>query len=97
MRGTAALREADPRRRDLGMDRPHGRRGTASVIRWTTRYSETDSFGTPELTTAENGRLAREHAVDQFVALVRWVRDRPVEPGREHQATPLTFPLPIAF
>ena len=46
----------------------------ASIIRWTTGYSETDSFGAPELVTAEEGRLAREHAVEELFALVRWER-----------------------
>jgi hypothetical protein len=69
----------------------------ASIIRWTTGYSETDSFGAPELVTAEEGRLACEHAVEQLFALVRCERDRPVGPECEHHATPPTFPLPFAL
>ena len=46
--------------------------GPASIIRWTTGYSETDSLGTPELATVEKGLLACEHAVEQLGALVCW-------------------------
>lgn len=67
--------------------------GPARIIRWTSGYSETGSFGALDLATADKARLACEHAVDQFVALVCWVRDRPVEPGREHQATPPDVPV----
>jgi creatinine amidohydrolase len=71
--------------------------GPASIIGWTSSYSETGSFGAPELATAEKGRLACEHAVEQMIALVGWMRDRPQEARREHHATPPTFPLPFGF
>jgi creatinine amidohydrolase/Fe(II)-dependent formamide hydrolase-like protein len=67
------------------------------MISWTSSYTETGSFGAPELATAEKGKLACEHAVDQLVELVRWIKDRPVERRREHHAAEPTFQLPFGF
>jgi creatinine amidohydrolase len=71
--------------------------GPASIIGWTSSYSDTGSFGAPELATAEKGNLAFTHAVDQLVSLVRWMRERPIAARQEHHATPPTFPLPFGF
>ncbi len=71
--------------------------GPASIIGWTSSYSETGSFGAPELATEEKGRLVFDHAVTRLTDLVRWFRARPMEPRREHHATPPTFPLPFEF
>ena len=71
--------------------------GPATMISWTSSYSETGSFGAPELATPEKGKLACEHAVDQLVELVRWLKDRPREARREHHAVQPTFPLPFRF
>ena len=54
-------------------------------------------FGAPELATAEKGQRVFDHAVERLVALVRWLRERPIEPRREHHAEPPTFPLPFGF
>ena len=56
--------------------------GPASIISWTSGYSETGSFGAPELATVEKGEKVFAHAVDRLVALVRWFRDRPIESRR---------------
>jgi creatinine amidohydrolase len=71
--------------------------GPAAIIGWTSSYSETGSFGAPELATEEKGRLAFEHAANRLVDLVRWFRSRPTEARREHHATPPTFALPFQF
>jgi creatinine amidohydrolase len=71
--------------------------GPASIISWTSSYTETGSFGAPELATADKGRLAFEHAVGQLVGLVRWFKERPTPPRREHHATPPAFSLPLGW
>jgi creatinine amidohydrolase len=71
--------------------------GPASIIGWTSSYSDTGSFGAPELATAEKGNRVFEHAVDRLVALVGWMRERPREQRQERHATPPTFPLPFGF
>jgi creatinine amidohydrolase len=71
--------------------------GPAAIISWTSSYSETGVIGSPELATAEKGDLVFTHAVDRLVSLVRWLRDRPIEPRHEHHAALPTFPLPFGF
>jgi creatinine amidohydrolase len=71
--------------------------GPAAMISWTSSYSETGAFGAPELATVEKGKRACEHAVDELVAMVRWIKDRPIEQRREHHAVAPTFPLPFKF
>jgi creatinine amidohydrolase len=71
--------------------------GPASIISWTASYSETGSFGAPELATEEKGRLVFDHAVDRLVDLVGWLRARPRAPRREHHTAPPTFDLPFGF
>ena len=71
--------------------------GPASIISWTSSYSETGSFGAPELATADKGQRVFDHAADRLVALVRWLKERPVLPRREQHTTPPTFDLPFGF
>jgi creatinine amidohydrolase len=71
--------------------------GPASIISWTSSYSETGSFGAPELATAEKGRLVFDHAAGRLVELVRWFKSRSTPSRREHHATPPTFPLPFQW
>lgn len=71
--------------------------GPAAIINWTSSYSESGSFGAPELATEEKGRLVFEHAVRRLIELVQWLRNRPVEARRDHHATPPTFGLPFGF
>jgi hypothetical protein len=49
------------------------------------------------MATAEKWRLACGHALDQFVELVRWIKERPVASRRWHHAVERTFPLPFGF
>ena len=71
--------------------------GPASIISWTSSYSESGSFGNPELATIEKGRLVMEKAVEQMVEMVRWFRTRPTESRRELHATPPTIPYPFEW
>ncbi len=81
----------------MAVGRPDDGAGPAAIISWTSSYSETGSFGAPELATEEKGRLAFDHAADRLVELVRWLRSRPKEARREHHAAPPTFDLPFGF
>ena len=69
--------------------------GPATIIGWTSCFSDTGTFGSPELATAEKGTLAFTHSVDRLVCI--WMRDRPLETRREHHAAPPTLQLPFGF
>ncbi|MGH2557758.1 MAG: creatininase family protein [Thermomicrobiales bacterium] len=71
--------------------------GPAAIISWTSSYSETGSFGAPELATAEKGKLVFDHAADRLAAMVKWLRERPIEGRREHHTTAPTRSLPFGF
>lgn len=71
--------------------------GPATITSWTSSYSESGSFGNPELATAEKGKLVYEHAVDQLVEMVRWFRSRPTEARREHHREPPTIDYPFEW
>jgi creatinine amidohydrolase len=71
--------------------------GPASIISWTSSYSETGSFGAPELATAEKGSLIFNRSADRLVDLVRWFKSRPTPPRRELHATEPTFQLPFKW
>jgi creatinine amidohydrolase len=68
--------------------------GPASVISWTSSYSETGVLGDAELATAEKGRVAYEEAVKQLVRLVTWFQKRPKDQRRERHRTPPTISMP---
>lgn len=68
--------------------------GPATLISWTSSYSETGVLGEAELATAEKGRAAYEEAVRQLSRFVTWFHDRPKEPRRDQHRTPPTMPIP---
>jgi creatinine amidohydrolase len=68
--------------------------GPATVVSWTSSYSETGVLGDAELATAEKGREAYDEAVKQLVRFVGWFKDRPKDIRRDHHRTPPTMPLP---
>ncbi|HUS34751.1 MAG TPA: creatininase family protein [Verrucomicrobiae bacterium] len=68
--------------------------GPATLISWTSSYSETGVLGAAELATAEKGRVAYEEAVKQLVRFVKWFRDRPVDQRRDRHRKPPTMPMP---
>jgi creatinine amidohydrolase len=68
--------------------------GPATVISWTSSYSETGVLGDAELATAEKGREAYEESVKQLVRFVTWFQKRPKDQRRDlHRKAP-TMPLP---
>jgi creatinine amidohydrolase len=68
--------------------------GPATVVSWTSSYSETGVLGEPELATPEKGRQVYEEAVKQLVRFVTWFKDRPCDVRLDrHRKTP-TMPIP---
>ena len=68
--------------------------GPATVISWTSSYSETGVLGEAELATAEKGREAYEEAVKQLCRFVTWFKDRPKDQRRDRHRKPPTMPIP---
>jgi creatinine amidohydrolase len=68
--------------------------GPATVISWTSSYSETGVLGEAELATAEKGRAAFEESVKQLVRFITWFKDRPKDVRRDRHRTPPTMPIP---
>jgi creatinine amidohydrolase len=69
-------------------------KGPASVVSWTSSYSETGVLGDAELASEEKGRQAYEEAVKQLVRFVTWFKDRPKDERRDYHRTPPTMPIP---
>ncbi|MAG93051.1 MAG: creatininase [Planctomycetaceae bacterium] len=68
--------------------------GPATVISWTSSYSETGVLGEAELATAEKGKQACDEAVKQLVRFVEYFKDRPKDERRDRHRTPPTMPIP---
>ena len=68
--------------------------GPATIISWTSSYSDTGVLGEAELATAEKGRQAYEEAVKQLVRFVGWWKDRPRDPRKDRHRRPPTMPMP---
>ena len=68
--------------------------GPATVISWTSSYSETGVLGEAELATAEKGRQAYEEAVKQLVRFVTWFKDRKPDVRRDRHRRRPTMPMP---
>src|SRR5205085_3697813 len=68
--------------------------GPATLISWTSSYSETGVLGEAELATAEKGRQAYEEAVKQLVRFVTYFKDRPLDPRRDRHRKAPTMPIP---
>jgi creatinine amidohydrolase len=68
--------------------------GPATVISWTSSYSESGVLGEAELATAEKGRQAYEEAVKQLTRFITWWKDRPKDQRRDRHRRPPTMPLP---
>jgi len=68
--------------------------GPATVVSWTSSYSETGVLGDAELASAEKGEAAYNEAVKQLAAFISWFKDRPRDKRRDrHRHTP-TIPMP---
>jgi creatinine amidohydrolase len=68
--------------------------GPATVISWTSSYSETGVLGDAELATPEKGQQAYEEAVKQLARFVTWFKDRPKDQRRDLHRRPPTMPIP---
>jgi creatinine amidohydrolase len=68
--------------------------GPATIISWTSSYSETGVLGEAELASAEKGKAAYEEAVKQLVRFVRYFKDRPLDVRRDRHRRKPTMPIP---
>ena len=68
--------------------------GPATVISWTSSYSDTGVLGEAELATADKGKEACEEAVKQLVRFVKYFKDRPKDERKDRHRTPPTIPIP---
>jgi creatinine amidohydrolase len=68
--------------------------GPATIISWTSSYTETGVLGEAELATAEKGRQVYDEAVKQLARFVSWFKDRPRDVRRDRHRVPPTMPFP---
>lgn len=68
--------------------------GPATVISWTSSYSDTGVLGDAEKATVEKGRRVYEEAVKQLVGYVNYFHPRPKDVRKDLHRTPPTMPLP---
>jgi creatinine amidohydrolase/Fe(II)-dependent formamide hydrolase-like protein len=68
--------------------------GPATLVSWTSSYSPTGTLGSPELASAEKGRLAYDEAVKQLLRFIHSFKSRPVDVRRDHHRQPPTMPMP---
>ena len=68
--------------------------GPATLISWTSSYSETGVLGDAKLASPEKGREAYEEAVRQLTRFVTWFRNRPKDPRRDLHRQKPTMPMP---
>jgi creatinine amidohydrolase len=68
--------------------------GPATVISWTSSYSDTGVLGDAEKATVDKGRRVYEEAVKRLVGFVNYFQPRPKDVRRDLHRTPPTMPLP---
>ena len=68
--------------------------GPATIISWTSSYSDSGVLGEAELATAEKGKQAYEEAVKQLARFVTWFKDRPPDQRRDRHRKRPTMPIP---
>ena len=68
--------------------------GPATLISWTSSYSNTGVLGDAELASAEKGKQAYEEAVKQLVRFIQWFKDRPKDKRRDRHRKKPTMPMP---
>lgn len=68
--------------------------GPATIVSWTSSYSDSGVLGDAELATEEKGRVVYEEAVKQLARLVAWFKDRPKDQRKDRHRTPPTMPTP---
>ncbi len=68
--------------------------GPATVVSWTSSYSESGVLGEAELATAEKGKQVYDEAVKQMVRFIDWFKDRPKDQRRDFHRQAPTFQIP---
>jgi len=68
--------------------------GPATLISWTSSYSETGVLGDAELASAEKGKQAYGEAVKQLVRFITWFKDRPKDHRRDRHRKKPTMAMP---
>ena len=68
--------------------------GPATLISWTSSYSDTGVLGDAELATAEKGKEAYQEALKQLVRFVTWFKDRRKDRRRDLHRKKPTMPMP---
>ena len=68
--------------------------GPATVVSWTSSYSETGVLGEAELATEEKGKQAYQEAVKQLVRFISWFKDRPKDERSDRHRQSPTMPIP---
>jgi creatinine amidohydrolase len=68
--------------------------GPATVISWTSSYSETGVLGEAELATKEKGEEACNEAVKQLCRFVNYWHPRPKDVRKDRHRKPPTMPIP---
>jgi creatinine amidohydrolase len=68
--------------------------GPATVISWTSSYSDTGVLGEAKLATAETGREAYEEAVKQLTRFLAWFKTRPKDERKDMHRRKPTMPFP---
>ncbi len=68
--------------------------GPATIVSWTSSYSDSGVLGEAELATVEKGERVYNEAVKQLSTLCAWFKDRPKDERKDHHRTPPTMPIP---
>src|SRR5436190_12149782 len=68
--------------------------GPATIVSWTSSYSETGVLGDVEVATAEKGKQAYDEAVKQLARFINWFKDRPKDRRRQRHRQKPTMPMP---
>jgi creatinine amidohydrolase len=68
--------------------------GPATIISWTSSYTDTGVLGEAELATAEKGQQVYAEAVKQLARFVTWFKDRPKDVRRDLHRKKPTMPMP---
>jgi creatinine amidohydrolase len=68
--------------------------GPATLVSWTSSYSQTGVLGDAELASAEKGQEAYEEAVRQLTRFIEWFKQRPKDRRRDRHRNKPTMPMP---
>ena len=68
--------------------------GPATLVSWTSSYSQSGVLGDAALASAEKGRQAYEEAVRQLVRFITWFKDRRPDRRRDRHRKPPTMAMP---